>query len=82
MPLKKFGYVNGVSAQQLWRIERHEVEPPEHFIRLMCLQFSVNRRWLEQGIGKITESEEVKGLIKAEKLKAKKPIDKPAKDSA
>ena len=71
MSLKKFGYENGVSAPQLLRIERNEVGPPEHFIRLVCLQFGVNRKWLENGTGKMTEDKKLNRQAKAAKLRPK-----------
>ncbi len=46
-----FGERLGVSGDVINNLERGRVEPKEHIVKLLCLEFNVDEKWLKTGIG-------------------------------
>lgn len=49
----EFGRRLGVTRGAITNIELHKVEPKPLFVDLVCREFSVNKDWLETGVGEM-----------------------------
>lgn len=54
LSMRSFGEKIGISGQSVARLESGENNPSEQTIRAICSEFSINRDWLEFGVGEMS----------------------------
>lgn len=55
---QEFGKQLGVSRDVISNYELNRVEIKDYFIKLICLEFNINEKWLRTGDGEMLRSEE------------------------